>query len=137
MVPVYLICGVPGSGKSWVCEQLRDKFEYVEHDLTVSNHPERIIKAASLSLMPVLADCPFAERELRDILVTAGIEIIPLFIVENPDVVAARYLSRSGKTIRKEHLTRASSIGQRALEWQAPYGTSEQILGLLRALGNK
>ena len=32
MKTVYLVVGVPASGKSWVCEQLKDKFEYVHHD---------------------------------------------------------------------------------------------------------
>ncbi len=29
---IYLVCGVPGSGKTWVCKQLTDKFQYVAHD---------------------------------------------------------------------------------------------------------
>jgi hypothetical protein len=29
---LYIVTGIPGSGKSWVCNQLKDKFNYVSYD---------------------------------------------------------------------------------------------------------
>lgn len=83
---------------------------------------------------PVLADCPFAERKLRDELGRMNIRVIPFFIVEEPRVIASRYQDREGKPIARQHLTRAMSIQDRADEWEAPSGTSEEILKILKEL---
>lgn len=135
MKPVYLVCGVPGSGKSWVCEQLKDKFAYVRHDDWIGgDYAAEVAKAARHSGKPVLADCPFAERELRQKISQKGIVVYPVFIVESPQVVQRRYEAREKKPVAKNTLTRAMSIGSRADEWNAPKGTSEEILKMFREL---
>lgn len=135
MQKVYLICGVPGSGKSWVCEQLKDKFEYVSNDAHIGENFEKaIFHAAKTAEKPILADCPFGERVLRDHLLGERLNVVPVFIVESPDVVSKRYFQREHHSPGQNVLTRCASIGARAAEWKAFRGTSEQVLEHLRSL---
>ncbi len=135
MKPIYLICGVPGSGKSWVCEQLLNKFNYLPHDSYMGGgYAEALRMVSRTSSVPVLADCPFAERKLRDDLGRMGIQVQPFFIIEEPSVIQKRYQDRESKPIPRQHLTRAMSIQDRADEWEAPSGTSEEILKILREI---
>lgn len=128
---VYLLCGVPGSGKSWVARQLVSKFHYVSHDAYYSAHADAVMKAAETATKPILADCPFGERVLRERLEAAKLRVIPYFIVEAPNVVKSRYEARTRKPCPQNVITRATSIKERALEWKAPTGTSAEILSQL------
>jgi gluconate kinase len=151
--PVYLVCGVPGAGKTWVCRQLKHKFHYVPHDKcwehptekptpgeddsawvpgAKSTHLQELVKAANGANKPVISECPFGERPLKDALESCGIEVRPIFVVEEPHVVLHRYRTREGKTPGQNVLTRANTIRARAEEWKAPQGTSEEILITLR-----
>lgn len=130
---VYLLSGVPASGKSWVCSQLEHKFNYIPHDKHYQNHSQAILKAAlEPHDKPILADCPFAERLLRETLEKRGVEVTPVFIVERPEVIKYRYETRAkptpGRAIPKGFLTRADSIEKRADEWKAFKGTSDEVL---------
>lgn len=155
--PIFLICGVPGSGKSWVCRQLSDKFKYVPHDRcwshhtlkpgdgidekwpagAISNHLETILEESSKNNKPLITEIPFGERKLRDDLEGRGLEVKPFFVIEAPHIVASRYQQREGKPIPKNVHTRATSIIDRAKEWNAPHGTSGEILNLLKNEGGK
>lgn len=136
---VYLVCGVPGSGKSWVCEQLTDAFEYVRNDDYFEDEDGRF--AAMLALMdsqkPILTDCPFAERVLREHLEYASFTVKPYFIVEPTHIVQTRYRKRTGQQLPQASVTRSMSIIKRADEWGAPRGTSEQVLQMLKTEGAK
>lgn len=155
MVPVILIIGVPGSGKSWCARQLKDKYTYVPHDRCWT-HPEKfppkdgdgdcdwpsgaksthvmeLVRVAAKSDKPIITECPFAERELREQLEAHGIKVEPIFIIEPPRIVMDRYQKRSQKRIPKSFLTRATSIVDRADEWQAERGTSQEVLEILRS----
>jgi gluconate kinase len=152
MTPVYLVCGVSGSGKSWACRQVAHKFNYIPHDRcwvhpnrrpeegldprwapgAVSNHLEVLVAAAKTSQRPILTECPFAERDLREKLEAHGIRVVPFFVVEPPALVAQRYFAREKKPIPKAALTRATTIRERAIEWKAPAGSSDHILHLLQ-----
>lgn len=129
---VYLVCGVSGSGKTWVCKQLQHKFTYVPHDEHFKDHDSVAVGAAKAHDKPVITECPFGERLLRAKLEKAGVKVIPYFVVEHPDIVARRFLLREKKPIQKAAITRAVTIIERAKEWHAPMGTSEQILRALR-----
>lgn len=96
-----------------------------------SNHAEVLIQATKVAKKPILTECPFAERVLRESLEARGIIVLPYFVVEMPHLVAARYFKREGKPLPKAALTRASSIINRALEWNAPCGTSTDIHAIL------
>lgn len=155
MVTVYLVVGVSGSGKSWVCRQLADKFNYIPHDRCwthptarpsegldpkwgpegcKSTHVETIVKEVRKSDRPILTEVPFGERKIREDLEAAGVRVKPVFVIENPDIVASRYQKREGKPLHKAVYTRATTIKERAKEWGAYAGTSEQVLDHLRHL---
>jgi len=131
---VYLICGVPGSGKSWVCNQVKDQFTYIEHDKAPSTKmlARTAANKAQESTKPLLIDCPFNETEVRHALKVLGLQVTPVFIVEHPDKVNAQYSKREGKPTPANVLTRASSIANKAHEWNALSGTSKQILEYLK-----
>jgi hypothetical protein len=134
MERVILVCGVSGSGKTWVCRQLTHKFNYVSHDDHREHVAEVIAHHAKTSDRPIIADCPFGERLLKEDLEGRGITVIPYFVIEPPEKVARRYREREGKPLPKSAYTRAITITQRADEWNAPRGTSEELLTLLNAL---
>lgn len=134
MMPVYLVCGVPGSGKTWVCRQVCEKFAYVPHDLHINDHIEFVCTMAKQVKIPIITECPFAERVTKEKLEAGGCVVIPIFIVEKPEVVAERYLQREGKPLYQSGITRASSIGSRADEWGAFKGTAGEVLNYLKAI---
>jgi hypothetical protein len=134
--PVYMVCGVPGSGKTWVLNQLTDLFTLVRNDDHIENNKKTLfILSAAHTVKPVLTDCPFGERLERDALESVRLEVWPYFIVEPVHVVMQRYQKREGKPLPMASVTRASTIKNRAEEWGAPYGTSEVILDLLKKEG--
>lgn len=57
-------CGVSGSGKTWVCEQVKDLFTYVPHDENMKNICSAIVKANADK--PLITECPFGERYLKE-----------------------------------------------------------------------
>lgn len=154
MVPeVYLVCGVSGSGKSWLCRQLKDKFNYVPHDQcwthptkkpdkgedskwakgATSTHVKTIVEEAKKSDKPVLTECPFGERIVKEELEKAGLKVFPIFVIEDPRTVRNRYLAREKKVPGPEVLTRAKTIIKRADEWGSERGTSQQVLEILQS----
>lgn len=163
MQKLILVCGVSGCGKSWACRQAADKFHYIPHDRcwvhpnnvswdpaavwaadlgdesrylpgAKSNHFEVLFAATKIAKKPVLTECPFSERTLREQLEINGIEVIPIFVIEPPNLVAERYFKREGKPIPKNAYTRAETILNRAEEWNAFHGSSDQVLKHLKEM---
>lgn len=135
MKKVILICGVSGAGKTWVCKQLTDKFTYVPHDESYDNIGRAIKLAAKTSDKPIITECPFAERVLKTQLENMGFEVTPYFVIEPPDIVAKRYMEREKKPIQKSAYSRASTIINRAREWGAFFGSSQEVLDHLKTQG--
>lgn len=144
MKEVYLIVGVPGSGKSWVAKQVSDKFTYVHHDGFIGhiNHPEVYVKAikdaAKTAKKPILAEAPFSISQIKDPLEEAGFDVKPVFILEDPDILKTRYETdptRDGKPLPKGHLTRMKTYEERAKLWGAFSGTSSEVLEFLKMIG--
>ena len=134
MQKVILLCGVPGSGKSWVFERLGDKFAKIHNDHYIGLPMENIVnraKGLARGTLPVIMDCPFDERERRKALEAEGLTVVPLVIVEKPNVVRMRYEARELKECSQATLTRAARMVDKALEWNAKYGTSEWVLKYL------
>lgn len=135
MKPLYLICGVSGSGKTWVCKQLQDKFHYIPHDEHYVRDSLLIAcNKARLQPKPIITECPFGERPLRDFLTEHGYEVKPYFVIEAPHLVQQRYFERERKPLPQAANTRAGTIIKRAEEWKAPHGTSKEILEKLRSV---
>ncbi len=57
---VYLLCGVSGAGKTWVCKQLLDKFDYVPHDENFKD-PMKPYEKNDFS-KDIITECPFADK---------------------------------------------------------------------------
>lgn len=133
---IYLVVGVPASGKSWVCEQLRGSgFLYLPHDeyVTEDSYSTAIRRLAKEEVDFILAELPFSmdiERRLNK----AGYKVTTVFIVETTAVLNDRYLLRRGKKILKGHLTRQATFLRRAKRRKAFYGTSTEVLKHLREL---
>ena len=136
--PIYLIVAVPGSGKTWVTSQLGDKFEFVHHDLFIGQAGEAyvksILKRAEKATKPLLTEAPFSISQTKDPLEAAGYKVIPIFIIESEPVLRDRYFKREKKSIPQGHITRMKTYEQRAHDWKAFKGTSQEVLEYLKKL---
>ncbi len=131
---VIVVCGVSGSGKSWACRQVADKFNYIPHDEHYKDHVQVITKELNRSNKTVITECPFGERVFKQALEANGLTVLTVFVIEDPDLIAERYYKRENKELPKNAYTRATTILNRALEWGSFYGTSEQILNHLKKI---
>ncbi len=134
MGKVYLLVGAPGSGKTWVANQLRSKFEVMDHDAYIDKNYVQALYEAASGNKPILAETPFSMSEIIDPLNRANIEVVPVFIIESEEVHTKRYNARSGKAIPKGHLTRTKTYLDRAIAGNHFYGTSEKVLKHLKQL---
>ena len=134
MKTVYLICGVSGSGKTWVAKQLEHKFTYVPHDEHIESDDLIETLKKTPSAKPFITECPFGERILKEQLEKADFKVEPYFVLEAPSVIRTRFRRREGKEPQQSVMTRAVTIRKRIDEWNAPYGTSLEILEKLRDL---
>lgn len=137
--PIYLVIGVPGSGKSYCCEKVADKFEYVHHDGFIflkqpGAYVRAVLDAAAKATKPLLIEAPFSISETVNPIVAAGYEVRHVFIIEPREVVAMRYLRREGKHIPKGHLTRMDTYAERAKAMATFAGTSSEVLEYLKSI---
>lgn len=131
--PIYVVIGVPGSGKTWVCNQLRDKFKVVAHDDYMNgNYVDALKKAAKTSDKPILAEAPFSIKNTMEPLEDDGYKVIPVFILEDEITTTRRYEARDKKPIPKQHLTRLNTYRERAKDMAAFSGTSQEVLEYLQ-----
>ena len=130
---IYMVVGVPCSGKSWVCEQLTEEFEYIPHDY-VGHYNEKdaylldILDLADKSDKDILIETPFSMNEYQKPLEEQSYEVIPVFIIESPVVLSKRYKDREGKVYPKGNLTRNQTFMKRAMDSGLFKGTSEEVL---------
>ena len=141
MKTAVLVIGIPGSGKSWVCDQLTEFFEYVPHDRYMANSGESYIKAILKTSLkadkPLLIEAPFSISEIKDPLEERGFKITPVFIIEKEAIVALRYRKREGKSIPPAHIKRQQTYRERAKKWKSFSGSSTAVLEHLKNLGSQ
>jgi AAA domain len=129
---VYMVIGCPGSGKSWVCEQLKDQFHCVQRDpfsgMSGSAYIDEIVRQSRVAIKPLLIEAPFSISKIKEPLERLGFRVTPVFIQENYSVIRARYRQREGREIPRRHLTRQHTYQQRAIAWDAFQGTSSEVL---------
>lgn len=131
---VYMVIGCPGAGKTWVCRQLASLYNYIPHDdyRDVNRYLEAIRRNAEVATRPLLIETPFSVSQIKEPLEAKGFHVVPVFIIEHPDVIRARYREREGKPIPEGHLTRQNTYWHRAQDWQAFTGTSAHVLEYLK-----
>jgi predicted kinase len=129
---VHIIIGVPGSGKSWVCQHLpRGLYTHVPHDdHNVEDYHKALIRASRESRLPVLAEAPFRSAILVEQLLKAGIPSVEHYLIEPEHVVRERYEKREGKPIPTQHLSNLHRYAARA---RMP-ATAMQLLVRLKQL---
>lgn len=128
MNKVYLLVGVPGSGKSWVMGQLIGMFNCVRHDdyiRDLNGYIEAIIEESSNHI--VLAETPFSLSQILGPLEDAGLTVIPVIIYEKEPILKERYFKREGREIPKGHLTRQETYRHRAETYGLFIGTSGEV----------
>lgn len=127
---IYLLIGCSGSGKSWVCNQLTDKFTYVSYDgVRKKNHIPGLL---AYSDKPKLYDPPikistFFKRH------SSRFNIICVAILESDEVVKSRVESRGGKWTLGL-VKRNATIVKRAQKYSCYSGTSQEILHYLQLI---
>lgn len=133
-VPIYLLVGVPCSGKTWVVNQVLEQFEPVRNDDHIGgDYIGAILKASDRETgKPVLAEAPFSVAQVVDPLKARGRRVIPVFILEREGKLIARYFERTGEQIPQGHLTRQETYRIRAETMKAFSGTSAEVLSHLR-----
>lgn len=143
MREVVIIVGVPGSGKTWVTDQLGDLYDQCLNDAHIGGNYLKALmdESAKTSTKPVLGECPFSMSQIIDPLKAAGRKVTPVFLIENDRVLTQRYFQREQKKppgerkmIPPGHLTRQGTYAQRAKASGGFMGTSEQVLEHLKAL---
>jgi len=133
--PIYLLAGSPASGKSWVCNQLKDKFIYIAHDLYLNEFTKylhAIKENARYGKKPVLTEAPFSVSKTQEPLEVAKLKVVNVYIVEDPKVLSERYEKDRKEQIPKGHLTRQNTYLERAKLQRAFVGNSNQVLQYLR-----
>lgn len=135
-VPVYMVIGCPGSGKSWVCRQLTEQYYYVPHDDHMGKNSNRyiaaIVSASKIAAKPLLIETPFSVSQIKEPLEAHDYHVTPVFILEQPEVISQRYLGREGHPIPAGHLSRQQTYRERADKWQSYRGTSAEVLAYLK-----
>ncbi len=142
---IYMICAVPGSGKTWITNQIKDLFTFVHHDGFIGhiNQPdayvEEILKKADGARKPLLIEAPFSMSAIEDPLKEAGYQVEGVVIHEDPNILARRYQTdpnRTGAPIPKGHITRMETFVKRAIARKWFHGTSKEVLEHLKAKGS-
>jgi broad-specificity NMP kinase len=147
---IYLVVGIPGSGKSWVCENLQCDpdcgWYYIAHDMYQNTEDYlRVTEAVvKVSEQRVVIETPFSISKIKDPLEAKGYQVVPVFIIEASETVTKRYIERFEKKSREDkakalkamqgNLTRQETYKKRAQELKAFSGTSSEVLEYLKGI---
>jgi hypothetical protein len=141
MSTIYMVVGVPGSGKSWVCARLTGVARLLHHDLWSGMEGDRyaaeILREAGTPGLPVLCEAPFSVSKTRDRLLAAGHGVVTAYIIEDEDTLVDRYMNREGRLPPVSSWARQRTYLARALEEQAFYGSSAEVWAYLITLLSK
>ena len=141
MKTCYLVVGCPGSGKSWVCDQVKHLFTYVHHDLYIGmagdNYVDAIKDASEDAEKPLLIEAPFSISKIKEPLEAEGFEVIPVYLQDDHDTISKRYEAREKKQIPKGHLTRQNTYLGRAKAFGHFHGKTEEVLEHLKDVARR
>jgi len=121
---LYIVAGCSGSGKSWVCKQLTDKFEYISYDSNrKKNYLDLLLRPSD---KPKLYDMPIRISTFLK-LHSDKFDITVVFILEQDEVVKQRIEARGG--VWTKYISRRNRImARRAAKYGAFSGTSQEVL---------
>lgn len=125
---LYMVIGVSGSGKSWVCSQLTDKFNYIAYDKhKKSEIVDTLLSNADKPLLydPVIGISTFINRN------TDKFDIRVAAIVEDFITVKDRLIKRGGK-LTKSIYNRYNVIKRRSDKYADFTGDSKKVLDWLK-----
>ncbi len=131
MPKIYLLAGVPASGKSWVCSKLHDTYTVVQHDDYMKGGYLEAIKAATAGPKPVLCETPFSVSQLQEPLLQAGHEVEVVFVYAPEAELLLRYESR-GRSMPKGAEARQATYRARQELLKSFGGTSTEVLEYLK-----
>jgi len=138
---VYIVAGVPGVGKSWVLNKLKNLsgVYYVPNDEYIGSPEERIneVVYGADNGLTILTETPFSESKLRQPLLDEGLSVTTVFIVEPEAKLIKRYEEDRKQWIPKGHLSRQKTYEERAKATGAFCGTSDEVLEHLRKVLNR
>lgn len=120
---VYMVCGVSGSGKSWVCNQLAAHVKYVPVDKM-----GHILPTEELELHDRVIKISTTIKKWR----LLGIEVVPVFILGDFLKVKKQLVGRGGR-ITKSLYSRWKRMVSLERKYSAFTGDSAEVLKWLRA----
>jgi hypothetical protein len=134
--PIYLLVGVPGSGKSWVCERAHDDYHVVSHDDNIGeDYTAQLMRAAESADKPILAETPFSMSRIMEPLERRGYHVRPIFVFADELLLKTIWDSRSTPpNARRGHLTRQETYKSRVHDHAAFHGDSTAVLNHLHLL---
>jgi broad-specificity NMP kinase len=137
---IYLLAGVPASGKTWICEQLKDSFDHIAHDDYIGkDHDARYVAAIKrmrdLATKPILIETPFSVSSLLDPLRMDQCDVEVIFLITDETELTQRYFERNQMPYPKGNITRQNTYRERAHEWNCFSGTSSEVLEYLKTKG--
>jgi len=136
---IYLLVGVPATGKTWIMDRLTDKYACLRNDDFISrmeHYAPAIADVARISDKPLLVEAPFSMNRVMDPLLEEGLLVKPVFIIEKESTLIKRYdeRGRNEAHIIKGHLSRQQTFKARVGEYNAFSGDSSDVLMHLKQL---
>lgn len=138
MSPVYLLIGVPCSGKTWVADALQkaNSWLWVEHDAYhVEDYWKAVWYAAGAAGTPVIAEAPFRASVLKEQLEKKGVKVVECYITAPEALLEQRYEARKGLAYPKAFRTNLAKYNARYKDLTIR-GTSSEVLQLLKERSN-
>jgi putative protein kinase ArgK-like GTPase of G3E family len=115
---VTVVVGVPGSGKSWVCERLKEGYHYLPHDAYSTKGRAAYVRdigdAATLTSGRgrVLCETPFSVEDVTGPLQRRGHEVEVVVVYATPATLRTRGQGDEGSLRRQDtYMRRAASRG--------------------------
>jgi group I intron endonuclease len=121
MKTVYLLCGVPGTGKSWIAEKVSHLVKYVSYDKQGYVEPTATIE---LHDRPVHISTTIKRWRSK------GINVVPLFVAGNIEKVKDQLLKRGGR-VTPNFDTRWKRVLRLSERYGVFTGSSDEVLAFL------
>jgi hypothetical protein len=128
-VPMYIVCGPAGAGKSWICDQLQD-VNYISYDLVPKEQHYHYMVELSKNGKPIVYD-PFRKISTLVGRYSSMFDIKVVLIKETPEIVLGRLKGRDSKLSLNEVKMYCDKSNRNA-KIAAFSGTSQEVLDYLR-----